>query len=360
MTTTFDPAIRYLDQSGRAFDRGVAHGHALAPEIRALVADICPPEWRDDPFIAQRLEREVETLERLGGAHQLAEMVGIAVGSRVSFEDIARLNLIVGADGVPGVDSIEGMYRPMCSAIALTDPALGAVCGKNGDAERHHERWYYVQRVDARDDGLCRYINVIWPGTLWTDSGMNEHGVAMVQTAGPGMLDQGPGLAGCVLPRLVLERARTVAEAIDVLTEVPGSGYGLVYVLADAEGDTAIVEKVHDRTAVRARRDPYAWAVNRFVADELQEVIVEMPLDGLNDSNVIRCAGFDALGDDEPATRAELIRTLRTPPIHQHDIAGIFSVHTAVYAPREGSLMVAGASLDEPFRTYNLEVGAPA
>ncbi len=359
MSTTYDPATRFLDQSGRAFDRGVEHGRALAPQVRALVDDICPPEWRDDPAIARRLEREVASLERLGGGHQLAEMVGIAVGSGVSFEDVARLNLIVGADGVPGVDSIEGMYRPMCSAIALHDPELGAVCGKNGDAEAHHEQWYYVQRVDAREDGLSRYINVIWPGTLWTDSGMNEHGLAMVQTAGPGMLAQGPGLAGCVLPRLVLERARTVAEAIEVLTEVPGSGYGLVYVLADTDGDTAIVEKVHDRTAVRGR-NRYAWAVNRFVADEIQEVIVEMPLDGLNESNDIRCAAFDALGDAAPTTRAELVRTLRTPPIHQHDLAGIYSVHTAVYTPRDGSLMVAGASLAEPFRQYNLEVGAPA
>ena len=136
------------------------------------------------------------------------------------------------------------------------------------------------------------------------------------------MLDQGPGLAGCVLPRLVLERARTVAEAIEVLTTVPGSGYGLVYVLADADGDTAIVEKVHDRTAVRDHREPYAWAVNQFDADELQEVIVEMPLDGLNDSNAVRCAAFDALGArPAPATRDQLAsarsahrRSTRTGP----------------------------------------------
>ena len=67
-----------------------------------------------------------------------------------------------------------------------------------------------------------------------------------------------------MLPRTVLERARSVAEAIEVLHEVPGSGFGLVYVLADAGGDTAIVEKVHDRTrgalapgAVRLGRQPF-------------------------------------------------------------------------------------------------------
>src|SRR4051794_24968249 len=103
-----------MDLSGSAFERGVAHGQALSGEIRALVDQICPPEWQIDPAVAARLEREVGSLERLGGAHMLAEMVGISVGSRVSFEDVARLNLIVGADGVPGVDSVEGMYRMAC------------------------------------------------------------------------------------------------------------------------------------------------------------------------------------------------------------------------------------------------------
>jgi hypothetical protein len=354
VSTSVDAPGRFIDQSGRAFERGAEHGRALAGEIRALIAAICPPAWRDDPSIARRLERELDGLERLGGSHQLAEMVGIAAGSDVPFEDIARLNLIVGADGVPGVDSPAAMYRPACSAIVLADPCHGAVCGKNGDAEQAHERWYWVQRVDARADGIPRYLNVIWPGTLWTDSGMNEHGLAMVQTAGPGMLHQGPGLAGCLLPRIVLERASTVAEAIDVLCQVPGSGYGLVYVLADAAGDSAIVEKVHDRTAVRSRREPYAWAVNRFTADELQAVIVDIPLAGLGESNAIRCAAFESLGRDSPGTRDQLMRTLRTPPIHQRGVglSDIFSVHTAVYTPREGSMQVSGAIADEPFRTF--------
>jgi hypothetical protein len=353
-STSVDHSARVIDQAGRAFDRGVAHGHALAAEIHALIDQICPASWRDDQAVAHRLERELGGLERFGGAHQLAELVGIAIGSGVSFEDIARLNLIVGADGVPGVDSLEGMYRPACSAIVLQDPERGPVCGKNGDAAREHERWYWVQRVDPGEDGLPRYLNVIWPGTLWADSGLNEHGLAMVQTAGPGMLDQGPGLAGCLLPRIVLERASTVAEAIDVLREVPGSGYGLVYVLADAHGDTAIVEKVHDRTAVRARRDRYAWAVNQFTADELQAVIVDIPLAGLDESNAIRCTAFGGLGADVPGTRDDLIRTLRTPPIHQDGVGDLYSVHTAVYTPREASLLVAGAHLGEPFRRHDL------
>lgn len=348
-----DVATRSLVQEGRAFDRGLDHGRALAAEIAALVEEICPAAWSGDADIARRVARETGAVERLGGAHQLAELAGIALGSRVPFERIVHLNLIVGSDGVPGVESVAGMYRPACSAIALLDPELGAVCGKNGDAERHHERWYWTQTVDPTADGLPRYVNVIWPGTLWTDSGMNEHGLAMVQTAGPGILDQGPGLAGCVLPRAVLERARTVAEAIEVLHELPGSGYGLVYVLADAEGHTAIVEKVADRAAVRGR-DGYAWAVNQFEAEELQPRLVPMPLDGLAESNAVRCAAFDALGDGRPRTRDELVRTLRTPPIHQQGIGDVHTVHTAVYTPSDRSVLVAGAALDAPFRRLEL------
>ena len=78
MTTIVDQPARFIDQSGRAFDRGVAHGQALAGEIRALIDEICPAAWRTILRSPRRLEREVGSLERLGGAHQLAEMTGIA------------------------------------------------------------------------------------------------------------------------------------------------------------------------------------------------------------------------------------------------------------------------------------------
>ena len=175
----------------------------------------------------------------------------------------------------------------------------------------------------------------------------------MVQTAGPGMLNQGPGLAGCLLPRIVLERARTVAEAIDVLREVPGSGFGLVYVLADAGGDTAIVEKVYDRTVVRSRREGFAWAVNRFVADELQDVIVDIPIAGLGESNSVRCAAFEALGPALPATRDELIRTCARRPSTRTGWAASSPSHRRLHAAR-GVLAGRLRGINEPFRQYGV------
>ena len=183
---------------------------------------------------------------------------------------------------------------------------------------------------------------------------MNEHGLAMVQTAGPGMLDQGPGLAGCLLPRIVLERARTVAEAIDVLRgDLPDPDSA-----SSTCSPTPAATRRSSRRSTTAQSFVHArrgsWAVNRFVADELQEVIVEIPIAGLGESNSVRCTAFDALGPALPATRDELVQTLRTPPIHQDGLGGLYSVHTAVYTPREASVLVARSGINEPFRQYGV------
>ena len=83
-------------------------------------------------------------------------------------------------------------------------------------------------------------------------------------------------------------------------------------------------------------------------------MIVEMPLDGLAESNAIRCAAFAALEDGPPRHARRAGRDAAhaaDPPV----TAGrLHSVHTAVYTPRERSLMVAGASRAEPFRRHDL------
>jgi hypothetical protein len=326
-----------IEQRGSPFERGLQHGWALAGLIARVVEDLCPAGWDADPAIARRLERELDSLVRYAGSAHLEEMVGIALGSGVPFEAIARLNLVLGSDGVPGVTSPEGMYRRACTALACVDPLLGAVCGKNGDAEAHQAAYYWVRRVDS---GSVRFLDVTWPGTIWTDSGINEHGLAMVQTGGPGLLGQGPGLAGCCLPRVVLEQATSVATAIEVLQSVPASGFGLSYVLADADGETAIVEKVHRRAKARGR-NRFAWAVNRFELEEMQPGLVPIPLAGLDKSNEARAARLCALSGREPASRAELGSLLRAAPLFQQGLGGLWSVSTAVYTASERSLLVA-------------------
>jgi hypothetical protein len=351
----------FLDQRGPAFARGMDHGRRLGDEIRALSKDVCPPQWAGDAQIAQRAERELEALARLGGDHHVEELDGIAAGSGLPFDEIVRLNLVLGSDGVPGVESPAGMYRSACSAVAIIDPELGAVCGKNGDAQEHQGRWYWVQRVDP-GDGEVRYLNVIWPGTIWSDSGMNEHGLALVATSGPGVLEQRSGIAGAVAPRIVLERARDVAEALNLLAELPFSGFGLSFAFADESGATAIAEKVHDRVAVRQRDGGFGWAVNDFLSEEIQEGLQPLPIPDLDESNAVRCEAFRRLCDQPPQRRAELSRLLGEPPIRQCGIAGLWSVHSAVYTPSQLSLLVAGDGDDE-WRRYGFggrsEVGGP-
>ena len=350
---TVDTTRRMMDLRGPAMDRGLDHGHSTGTEIRAVLDDVCLAGWEDDPIIARRLDRELEATARIGGAGYVEEMVGIAVGAGIPFEAIARLNLIVGSDSVPGVCSIPGMYRATCSAIALIDPEVGPVCGKNGDAERHQGRWYWGQRIHP-DHGPSM-LGTTYVGTVWLDSGINEHGLAVVPTAGPGRMDQGPGLPSCIYPQFILEHARTVEEAIEVIDETPMSGFGMVFVIVDAKSSIAIVEKAADHSAVRPPSSSFTWAVNTFETDKMLLGAVTLPLAGLDDSNGTRCAAFEAIGAGALTTVSELIATLRTPPIWQQGPGSFWSVHTAIYNTQARSLLLGRDDPTVPLVEFNLD-----
>ncbi|HEY0639682.1 MAG TPA: linear amide C-N hydrolase [Pseudonocardiaceae bacterium] len=98
--------------------------------------------------------------------------------------------------------------------------------------------------------------------------GMNEHGLAIgmaaVDEAVPELRPGRPAVGGIGVMRLVLDHARTVTEAVDVLGSYNldfAGGPGLHYLIADATGASTVVEFVAGRMVTVPRVAANSWQV---------------------------------------------------------------------------------------------------
>ncbi|HEV8245670.1 MAG TPA: C45 family peptidase [Polyangiaceae bacterium] len=94
-----------------------------------------------------------------------------------------------------------------------------------------------------REEGKIPFASVAWPGLVGVVSGMNAEGLAVVVHGGRAGEPRTRGEPVVHALRRVLSEARTVSEAIAKLGEQPPLVSHLV-VLADASGNTAVVERV--------------------------------------------------------------------------------------------------------------------
>ena len=105
-----------------------------------------------------------------------------------------------------------------------------------------------------KPEGRFKFASVGWPGMIGVLSGMNEHGLALANME----VSRGVRVPGAMpytlLYRMVLERCRTVAEAIDLVERTPRQTANNL-MLMDASGDRAVLEITPDSVTVRRAAD---------------------------------------------------------------------------------------------------------
>lgn len=105
-----------------------------------------------------------------------------------------------------------------------------------------------------RPQGRYHFAAVGWPGMIGVLSGMNEHGLALANME----VSRGPRVPGAMpytlLYRMVLERCKTVAEAIDLVQKTARQSANNL-MLMDASGDRAVLEITPEAVVVRRASD---------------------------------------------------------------------------------------------------------
>lgn len=331
-----------IELSGPPFERGFQHGQRLANNIRRTIEGFVPAGWRESAGV---LELKRRLLATLAEEHPdiVTEMVGIGQGAGIAFDDVVLLNLVLATNDL-SAPSIEGTFSLGCSAIGVVDPDLGPVVAKNCDECQAAAPYYLFQTVRPRR-GLA-FMGISWVGTAWLEGGLNEAGLAFMQTAGPFVPRQdGYGIACNIAPHIILATCETVCQAIEALKSMRVAGWGFGGVLADREGHLTVVEKSYDLFVARTAVSNVAFCCNHFV-DPAFDVALPIPHEGLEENSKARHRTLQTLfgGRDWPRTAEGVRHALayhgEAGFVCQHGDAGLHTNYSAVAYPRRRCVQV--------------------
>jgi predicted choloylglycine hydrolase len=99
-------------------------------------------------------------------------------------------------------------------------------------------------------DGRYGFVSVSWPGLIGALSAMNEHGLALANMEVTRPAGIPTAMPYALLYRTVVERCKTVDEAIDLLKKTPRQTPNNL-MLMDASGDRAVLELTPGTVVVR-------------------------------------------------------------------------------------------------------------
>jgi predicted choloylglycine hydrolase len=185
----------------------------------------------------------------------LDEIRGLAAGTRNSFENFASF--------IFGIYCFE--FDNWCTCFAFKDDKR-IVLGRNSDfavsIEDQYESAFY-----RPENGYSFIGNST--AMVQMEDGVNEHGLA----AGLTFIFSRhikPGLNAGILLRFILEKCKTVKEALDALSHLPISS-SQALVMADKTGDIAVAECNPEKLVVRRPKkgENFIVAANQFVSAEM-------------------------------------------------------------------------------------------
>jgi isopenicillin-N N-acyltransferase-like protein len=263
----------------------------------------------------------------------LEELRGVAEGSALSFDEVARLNF--GSAIVTTLRSREAAPGS-CSCLAFRDTADGPVIGKNADLGADPDP-HYALKIVLPEDGHP-YIGFGEVGGPWVEAAINAAGLAVGQASAPTQPGQdGRGMPIMHATHLVAQHAASVDEAVGYLENVVHAGKGSNLMLADAGGGLVALERGHDRQAVRLPEDGSLCFANHFVTPEMRAVVVDRSDRGNSEGRVRRYGALlEAAGGERTVGLIERAISDHGAPVGpcQHGAAGLYTRYACVLVPR--------------------------
>jgi predicted choloylglycine hydrolase len=182
----------------------------------------------------------------------LDEIRGLADACHASYEHLASFVFSIGT------------FKPTACSVFAVNNGLEIVFGRNYDffyrVKRHRESFF-----TKPSDGYCSVGNSdIFIGR---EDGVNEKGLAIAMAwVAPKAVK--PGIDFILLTRCVLDKCVNVKEALRILTEAHHVAANN-YLLADKEGNMAVVEACPGKVRIRKPEDGFIVCTNHFVHDEM-------------------------------------------------------------------------------------------
>jgi isopenicillin-N N-acyltransferase-like protein len=254
-------SVPVIEMNGSAREIGSAHARQLGGPIRELFAAYFGKYFRSE------------------GQKNLTMLAATAFGKHLSPEHREEVHALAGGVGLDEREVLLGQcfldLSAMTACSTVTLPAAAAPdgiarFGRNLDFPSFNVADKQTVVLIFRPEGRYAFASIAWPGMVGVLSGMNEHGLTLANME----VDRGRRLPVAMpytmLYRTVLERCKTVEEAIDLLDKTPRQTANNL-MLMDASGDRAVVEITPEKVTVRRAPESAALiSTNHQRGDDLE------------------------------------------------------------------------------------------
>lgn len=259
---------------GTARDVGRQHAEATLFMREQVVAGV---ERVKALFPLASVADELAEITAALGKHSpdsLEQIAGMAEVFELSRKEMLLSVLQTYFQGRKRVQEVEDVASDHgCSTYAHASTA-GTALVKNRDTSPIFLDMQTILHV--AEPGLFEWSALSTAGAPGVHSaGMNEHGLGVVDTHVPSAAS-GPGVPRFSLMMNMLQRCKTVSEALISYQSTPSMGYGNM-VLQDADGDIAVIESGYAKSAIRRTNGEFLVATNHFVSEAMQPSCLEPP-----------------------------------------------------------------------------------
>jgi hypothetical protein len=284
--TSHDCAVKDLGRLNAFATARDFHGYTLSPNM-----DLVKPDWVYCQELDDLTEDQQKTLLSIWQVRGSNLFLMTYYGDIPAYDDTSWEDVVGSSAQTP-----DAAPTPQgCSAFSATNAAREPLFGYNNDEPTYeHNTVVFTQprqRMTSISMAMERYARLdrysknlndrslrdhVLKFPLYPFDGMNEHGVVMAPMSN---LDEDdityyqsfrvtdrPSLFLLTVIRYVLDQAHDVFEAIDLLSQVNNTGgYCTHYLIADALGNSVIIEYWHGELVVIWREGPFQIATNNRV-----------------------------------------------------------------------------------------------
>jgi predicted choloylglycine hydrolase len=187
--------------------------------------------------------------------------------------------------------------------------------------------------------------------------GINEHGLCVTTSWGaPGVWLEGEGLPYFAAVRAILDRCRTVDEALDVVADLP-IAWCTNFIVADRSGEAALVEVAYAHRGVRrigpGSADQFLCATNHYTLPEMKPYDVRRLRQSVTRHQTIT----SRLGSAVACVDRNTMRSLLSEPMPEgvclhHYSSGLGALWSMVFDVTDRTAEICFGAPDSPRNPY--------
>lgn len=268
-----DPALGgdkfpfYFEFTGAPYNDGIFYGRRCKNALqKILVEDRINRLWGWASLEKSEIELILDSAEKIMEFYPdyREELSGIAKGADIPFADLLLATLL--PEACIAIGKLLPDRPSDCTFCAYHNDGATIIANNIDNPPR-----YTV--VHFKRKGSFSYITFFYLGRIWGGGpGINEHGLTLAEISIPPnpnwerdvtsgkKIQRFKGSCGFIENRRVLENAKTVNEALDLLKEKANLFRSTALLIADAQGDLAIVSRtVGFQSVYRPTESKIAW-----------------------------------------------------------------------------------------------------